>query len=316
MRAVRFDEYGGVDVLEVRDVEDPVAGPGQVLVAVKAAGINPGEIAIREGYLHERWPATFPSGEGTDLAGLVQTVGDGVTGFATGDEVLGWTEERASHAELVVVPADQLTAKPASVPWAVAGSLFVAALAAYASVQAVAPQAGETVVVSAAAGGVGSVAVQLARRTAATVIGLASERNHDWLRRHDIVPVAYGDGQADRIRAAADGRIDAFIDTFGDGYVDLAIGLGVAPERINTIIDYAAVERIGVQGVGTHAIANATLLAEITALVADGSLEIPVAGTFPLDQVRDAYRELAERHSHGKIVLVMDGPANRNLGGR
>jgi NADPH:quinone reductase-like Zn-dependent oxidoreductase len=304
MKAVRFDRYGGIDVLEVRDVEDPVAGPGQVVVAVKAAGINPGEIAIREGFLHDRWPATFPSGEGTDLAGVVQAVGDGVSAFAVGDEVLGWTEQRASQAELVVVPDDQLTAKPASVSWEVAGSLFVAAFAAYASVQAVAPQAGETVVVSAAAGGVGSVAVQLARRSGATVIGLASEPNHDWLRRHDIVPVTYGDGQAERIREAAPGGIDAFIDTFGGGYVDLAIELGVAPQRINTIIDYDAVQRLGVQAQGTHAIASAALLTEIVGLVADGSLEIPIARTFPLAQVRDAFTALAERHTHGKIVLL------------
>jgi NADPH:quinone reductase-like Zn-dependent oxidoreductase len=304
MKAVRFDHYGGVDVLEVREVEDPVAAAGQVLVAVKAAGINPGEIAIREGYLHDRWPATFPSGEGTDLAGVVRAVGAGVTAFAAGDEVLGWTEQRASHAELVVVPADQLTAKPASVSWQVAGSLFVVAMAAYASVEAVAPAAGETVVVSAAAGGVGSAAVQLARRTGATVIGLAGERNHDWLRSHDIVPVTYGDGQADRIAEAAHGKIDAFIDTFGGGYVDLAIELGVAPQRINTIIDYEAVERLGVNAQGTHSIATAPLLAELAGLVADGSLEIPIARTFPLEDVRDAYRELARRHSHGKIVLL------------
>lgn len=304
MKAVRFDEYGGVDVLEVREVEDPVAGPGRVLVAVRAAGINPGEMAIREGRLHERWPATFPSGEGTDLAGVVQAVGDGVTAFAPGDEVLGWSEERASHAELVAVPENQLTAKPASLSWEVAGSLFVAASAAYASVQAVAPQAGETVVVAGAAGGVGSIAVQLARRTGATVIGLAGERNHEWLRSRGVVPVTYGDGQADRIREAAGGPIDAFIDTFGNGYVDLAIELGVRPQRINTIINFAAVERLGVQGQGTHAIASAPLLAQIAELVADGSLEIPIAATFPMDQVRDAFRELGERHTRGKIVLL------------
>jgi NADPH:quinone reductase-like Zn-dependent oxidoreductase len=300
MKAVRFDEYGGVDVLEVREVEDPVAGPGQLLVAVEAAGINPGEIAIREGRLHERWPATFPSGEGTDLAGVVQAVGVGVGvgvgAFAAGEEVLGWTEQRASHAELV--------AKPPSLSWEVAGSLFVAGMAGYASVQAVAPQAGETVVVSAAAGGVGSVAVQLARRTGASVIGLAGERNHDWLGRHDIVPVTYGEGQADRIREAAGGAIDVFIDTFGGGYVDLAIELGVAPQRINTIIDYEAVERLGVHAQGTHAIASAPLLTELVGLVADGSVEIPIARTFPLEEVRDAFRELAARHSHGKIVLL------------
>jgi NADPH:quinone reductase-like Zn-dependent oxidoreductase len=235
---------------------------------------------------------------------VVQALGDGVNGFAVGDEVLGWTEERASHAELVSVPADQLTAKPASMAWEVAGSVFVAGMAAYACVDAVAPQDGETVVVSAAAGGVGSVVVQLARRTGATVIGLAGERNHDWLRRHHVVPVSYGDGQADRIREASGGQVDAFIDTFGGGYVDLAIALGVAPERINTIINYEAVERLGVKGRGTHAIASAAILAELTALVASGDLEIPIARTFPLDQVGDAFRELADRHTHGKIVLV------------
>jgi len=299
VRAVRFDHYGGVDVLDVREAEDPVAGPGRVLVAVKAAGINPGEISIREGLLDKMWPATFPSGEGTDLAGVVQAVGDGVTEFAPGDEVLGWTEERASHAELVAVPADQLTAKPPSVPWEVAGSL-----AGYASVDAVAPQAGETVVVSAAAGGVGSMAAQLARHTGATVIGLASERNHDWLRAHDIIPVRYGDGQAERIREAAGGPVDAFIDTFGGGYVDLAIELGVAPDRINTIIDREAAARVGAKTQGTHALASAAILADLVAMVADGTLDLEVARTYPLDQVRDAFTELAERHTRGKIVLL------------
>jgi NADPH:quinone reductase-like Zn-dependent oxidoreductase len=304
MKAVRFDKYGGVDVLDVREVEDPVAGPGEVLVAVKAAGINPGEIAIREGRLHERWPATFPSGEGTDLAGVVRAVGDGVKEFAVGDEVLGWSEQRSSQAELVVVPAEQLTAKPATVPWEVAGSLFVVGMAAYASVQAVSPKPGETVVVSAAAGGVGSVAAQLARDTGARVIGLASEPNHDWLRAHDVVPVTYGEGQAARIREAAGASIDAFIDTFGSGYVDLAIELGVSPERINTIIDNDAVQRLGVKAQGTHAIASAPLLGQLADLVAEGRLEIPVARTYPLAQVRDAFEELAARHTHGKIVLL------------
>jgi NADPH:quinone reductase-like Zn-dependent oxidoreductase len=235
---------------------------------------------------------------------VVQAAGDGVSAFAVGDEVLGWTEQRASQAELVVVPGDQLTAKPPTVSWEVAGSLFVVAFAAYASVQAVAPRAGETVVVSAAAGGVGSVAVQLARRTGATVIGLAGEDNHDWLRRHDIVPVTYGDGQAERILEASGDRIDAFIDTFGGGYVDLAIELGVSLQRINTIADFEAVQRLGVQGQGTHAVATAPLLAELVTLVADGDLEIPIAATYPLERVRDAFRELEARHSHGKIVLL------------
>ena len=304
MRAVRFDEYGGVDVLEVREVDDPVAGPGELLVAVRATGINPGEISIREGLLDARWPATFPSGQGSDFAGVVRALGDGTSGFAVGDEVLGWTERRASQAELVVVPAGQLTIKPEAVPWEVAGSLFVAGMAALASVNAVRPQAGDTVVVSAAAGGVGSIAVQLAHNAGATVIGLASERNHEWLRAHGIVPVTYGDGQAERIRAAAAGKVDAFIDTFGGGYVDLAIELGVSPDRINTIIDHAAAERVGAHADGTQAAASAARLGELAEMVAEGRLEIPIAKTYPLEQVRAAYTELADRHTHGKIVLI------------
>jgi NADPH:quinone reductase-like Zn-dependent oxidoreductase len=303
MRAVRFDAYGGVDVLEVREVEDPEPGPGEILVAVRAAGVNPGEISIREGRMHERWPATFPSGQGTDFAGVVESVGEGESGFGAGDEVLGWTEQRASQAELVVVPADQLTGKPKDLSWEVAGSLFVVGMAAYNSVEAVAPQAGETVVVSAAAGGVGSIAVQLARRTGALVIGLAGERNHEWLREHDVVPVTYGEGQAERIKEAAHGTINAFIDTFGGGYVALAIDLGVPAERINTIADFEAVGRFGVKSEGTHANASASRLAELAAMAADGSLDIPIARTFPLDEVRQAYTELADRHTHGKIVL-------------
>jgi NADPH:quinone reductase-like Zn-dependent oxidoreductase len=304
MKAVRFDEYGGVDVLDVREVADPVAGPGEVLVAVKAAGINPGEITIREGRLDTRWPATFPSGQGTDFAGVVRALGDGVSDFAAGDAVLGWTEQRASQAELVVVPADQLTAKPESVPWEVAGSLFVVGMAALASVKAVDPQAGETVVVSAAAGGVGSVAVQLARNAGATVIGLAGERNHDWLRAHEVIPVTYGDGQAERIRSATGGKVDAFIDTFGGGYVELARELGVSPDRINTIADFETAQSLGAHTEGTHAIASAPLLDELVGLVADGRLEIPIAKTYPLEQVREAFTELADRHTHGKIVLL------------
>ena len=190
MKAVRFDEYGGVDVLKVVDVPRPAPGPGQVLVQVKAAGINPGEAKIRDGLLHARWPATFPSGQGSDLAGVVAETGPGVTGFAVGDEVIGYTDNRASQAEYVVVEEQNLTARPAGVPWEVAGALFVAGATAYAAVRAVALTEGDTVVVSGAAGGVGSIAVQLARRAGATVIGLASPANHEWLAGHGVIPVA------------------------------------------------------------------------------------------------------------------------------
>ncbi len=204
MKAVRFDEYGGVDVLKVADVPQPQPGPGQVLVQVKAAGINPGESKIRAGLLHSRWPATFPSGEGSDLAGIVAGTGPGVTRWSAGDEVIGWTDNRASQAEYVVVEEQNLAAKPAALPWEVAGALYVAGATAYAAVRAVQLTEGDTVVVSGAAGGVGSIAVQLARLAGATVIGLASEVHHEWLTGHGVIPVAYGDGVADRIRQVTD----------------------------------------------------------------------------------------------------------------
>lgn len=304
MKAVRFDSYGGIDVLYVADVPAPVAGPGQALVQVKAAGINPGEAKIREGLLHSRWPATFPSGEGSDLAGIVTEIGPGVTGVAVGDEVIGYTDNRASHAEYVVVDVENLTGKPAAVPWEVAGALKVAGTTAQAAIRAVALSGGDTVAVSAAAGGVGSIAVQLARLAGAKVIGIAGTDNHDWLSGHGVIPVVYGDGVTDRIRQAAQGTLDAFIDTFGADYVQVALDLGVGPSRIDTIANFAAVAQFGVKAEGGAAVPGAETLAELADLVAAGKLEVPIAGAFPLSQVREAYARLASGHIRGKIVLV------------
>ncbi len=301
--AVRFDEYGDIDVLKVVDVPRPVPDPGQVVVKVVAAGINPGEASIRKGLLDAVWPATFPSGEGSDLAGIVEEVGPDVTRFVVGDEVLGFVETRSSHADLAVADADNLVARPGGVPWDVAGSLFVVGTTAYAAVRALGLVPGDKVVVSGAAGGVGSLAVQLAAHAGATVIGLASEEHHRWLAGHGVIPVVYGDGVAERIREASDGRIDAFIDTFGGGYVEMAIGLSVPPERIDTIIDRAAAQEYGAKTDGNAAAANAGVLAELAELIAEGRLEIPIAKTYPLTEVREAYRDLEQRHTLGKIVL-------------
>jgi NADPH:quinone reductase-like Zn-dependent oxidoreductase len=302
-KAVRFDRYGDVDVLQVVDVERPVPGPGQVLVKVKATSINPGEAKIRLGALAGRWPATFPSGEGSDLAGIVEKLGEGVTGFAVGDDVLGWTDNRAAHAELVVAEARHLTRKPAGVSWEVAGSLYVAGATAWAMVRAVSVGRGDTVATSGAAGGVGTIAGQLARNAGATVIGLASEAHHEWLFSHGVIPVTYGDGVADRIRAAAGGKVDAFLDTYGDGYVELALELGVRPERIDTIADFAAGPKYGVKTEGNAAGASADVLAELAALADTSQLEVPITAVYPLDQVQEAYRHLEHGHTLGKIVL-------------
>jgi NADPH:quinone reductase-like Zn-dependent oxidoreductase len=301
MKAVRSDNYGGIDVLRVADVPIPQPGQGEVLVKVKAASINPGEAKIREGLFHAFFPATFPSGEGTDFAGIVTKVGSRVSGIAIGDEVIGFTDRRASHAEYVVVEARNLTAKPKDVSWEVAGSLAIAGTTAYASVRAISLKPGDTVAVSAAAGGVGSIAVQLARRAGAKVIGIASPANHGWLTAHGVKAVAYGEGLADRLREAG---INAFIDAHGSGYVKLAIELGVARDRINTIIDFAAVQEYGVKAEGTEAARNAAVLAELAALIASGDLEVPIAATFPLENVRVAFELLEQGHTRGKIVLL------------
>ncbi|WP_227980644.1 NADP-dependent oxidoreductase [Nocardia spumae] len=303
-QAVTFDRYGDIGVLDVREVPDPQPGPGRVAVDVVAAGINPGESKIRTGALHERWPATFPSGEGTDFAGRIAALGEGVGGVAVGDEVLGFSEERSSHATRVVVPAEQITPKPTALSWEVAGSLYVAGTTAFAAARAVSPATGDTIAVSGAAGGVGAVVVQLLRERGVTVIGIAGPGNQEYLRELGAVPVVYGDGLADRLRALAPGGIDAFIDTYGTGYVELALELGVKPDRIDTIADFAAVEKYGVKAEGNAAANTIDVLAELADLAAAGTLRIPIAATYPLTAVRDAFTELERGHTRGKIVLL------------
>jgi NADPH2:quinone reductase len=304
MRAVRFDNYGDRDVLYIADVPVPEPEPGDVLVHVRAAGINPGEATIREGVMRDRLPATFPSGEGTDLAGVVSKLGEDVADFAIGDEVLGWSWRRSSQAEYVTVPANQLVPKPPGLSWEVAGSLNVAGATAWAAVDAVEPKPGETVVVSSAAGGVGSIAVQLLRLRGARVIGIASAANHDWLLAHDVIPVEYGDGLEARVRAAAPDGVDAFVDTFGPEYVDLALALGVPPERIDTVTAFQRAGEVGAKTEGSMAGSTQEVMTSLAELAATGKLDVPIAATYPLDRVQDAFAELEQRHTRGKIVLI------------
>ena len=303
-RAIRFDKYGHRDVLYVAEVPMPTPDAGEVVVEIRAAAINPGEASIREGYLHDRFPSTFPSGEGTDLAGVVTAVGEGVAGWQAGDDVLGWSWSRSSHAEYAAVPADQLVAKPEGLSWEVAGSLNVAGCTAWAAVNAVEPGHGDVVAVSGAAGGVGVFAVQLLALKGARVLGIASEANHEWLRAHEAEPVAYGDGLAERLQAAVPGGVSAFIDLFGPQYLDLALELGVAPERIETIISFERAAAIGAKTEGSGSGTSTAVMAELAQLAAEGKLEVPIAATYPLDAVQDAFAELERRHTRGKIVLI------------
>jgi NADPH:quinone reductase-like Zn-dependent oxidoreductase len=187
----------------------------------------------------------------------------------------------------------------------VAGSLFVAGCTAYAAVRAVHLAPGDTVAIAGAAGGVGATAVQLARRTGATILGIAGPSNGAWLAEHGAVPVNYGDDLVARLRAAApSGRIDALLDFFGGGYVAMAVeDLAIPPDRVNTITDFPVVERFGVQAAGGADASSAAVVAELADLVARGELDVPIAGVFALDDVRDAYRELEKRHTRGKLVL-------------
>ena len=301
-KAVRFAEYGDIDVLQVVDVARPIPGPGEVLIGVKAAGINPGESKIRQGLLRERFPATFPSGQGSDLAGVVDELGADVRGIAVGDEMIGFTNNRASQAEFVTVAADDLTPRLPGVPWEVAGSLFVAGATAWAATRAVKPQAGDVVVVSAAAGGVGSIAVQLLALEGATVVGIASPRNHAWLERHGVISGGRGDGVADRIsRPPRAHRRNGRHVRFGLR--------GSRPRTRRCPGSHRYHRRREPCGRSWrqdrwHGRCSRRGARRARRLVDEGKIEVPIAAVYPLDQVRDAYRELERPHALGKIVLV------------
>ncbi|MFG1784066.1 NADP-dependent oxidoreductase [Rhodococcus oryzae] len=309
-KAVKFWNYGGPEVLQLAEVERPHAAPGTIVVEVVTAALNPGEIGIREGRFHAMWPATFPEGQGNDFAGYVAEVGPGVEGFAVGDSVLGFAP-RAAQANFVVVGTDALAPKPASLSWEAAATIAGVGATAWAAVEAVRPGPGETVVVSAAAGGVGVIAAQLAGLRGAYVIGTAGEKNFALLRSLGVTPVQYGAGLADRIRAVAPSGVDAYVDTFGDGNVDVAVGLGVEPDRINTLADGAGIRKYGVHSDAQEEAASPALWATLAAMAAEGLFTIPIAQVYPLEEIRQAYRDVATRHGGGKRVLSIIAPDER-----
>jgi NADPH2:quinone reductase len=303
-RAVRFDRYGDMDVLHVTEITFPRPAPDEVLVKVKAAAINPGEASIRVGALDAVYPTEFPSGEGSDFAGVVLEAGAEVMDFKPGDQVLGFSHKRSSHATHVAVPAKQLVHKPAELSWEVAGSIYVAGATAYAAVRAVDVSAGDTVAVSAAAGGVGGIVVQLLVARGATVLAIASDANKEWLTEKGATQIAYGEGLEDRLRAAAPNGIDAFIDLRGPEYVQLAIDLGVSPQKINTIISFEKAGEVGAQTKGSASASTQAVLEELAGLAASGELEITIAASYPLDDVKEAFTQLETGHTRGKIVLI------------
>jgi hypothetical protein len=252
--AVSFSRYGGPDVLELVETAIPAPGTGEVVVRVVAAGLNPVETSIREGRFEHEWPARFPAGQGSDFAGFIHAVGSGASPWKPGDEVMGHTV-RGSQADFVVVPAGHIIRKPERLTWEVAGSLYIAAANAWAAVQDANPQPGQTVLVHAAAGGVGGIAAQLARLRGATVIGTASPEHFDHLRQIGVIPVEYGPGLRERLARAAPGGIDAELNHLGDDAL-----ANVPPTDT----------------------ADRTVLQKVAALVADRQITVPVAAIYPL----------------------------------
>jgi NADPH:quinone reductase-like Zn-dependent oxidoreductase len=296
-RAVRYSEHGGVEVLQVVEVEEPQASTGQVRVAVKAAGLNPYDAKARRALYGER---KLPSGQGAEFAGVVDQVGEDVTTVSVGDEVLGWTSF-AAQAEYVVVKADRVAPKPSELDWPAAGGIGLVGNTALRSTRSLDLGPADTVLVSAAAGGVGLLAVQLARATGATVVATASSANHDFLRSLGAIPVAYGEGQLERLREASPRGYTAMLDNHGRDSVLLGLELGIRPERVNSIADS---DELGIQTVGGGG-KTAEELAWLAQSVASGELQFPILETFPMDQVQDAYRLLETGHGLGKIVLTI-----------
>ncbi|MEU1418585.1 NADP-dependent oxidoreductase [Kitasatospora sp. NPDC005751] len=307
MKAIAIRRYGGPEVVEYTDLPDPKVGPDSVLVEVRAAGVNPVDWRVRDGALDGLLDVHFPLVMGWDAAGVVRAVGGGVTEFAPGDEVYGYVRkdsvEHGTYAELVAAPVRTLARRPAALDWAQSGGLPLAGLTALQGLRALRVAAGDTVLVHAAAGGVGHLAVQIAKAFGARVIGTAGERNHDYLSGLGAEPVAHGEGLAERVRALAPGGVDAALDLVGGGAVEVSAALVADPSRIASVTDYR------VKALGGHYVwvrPDAAGLAELAALADDGRLTVTVASTFPLAQAGSAQALSAEGRTRGKIVLLVD----------
>jgi len=302
-RIVQFAEYGTPEVLRVVDVEAPVPGPTQVRIAVRAAGLNPIDWKILSGQMRELFPLELPAGVGSDVAGVVDAVGAEVTEWAVGDEVLG-RSTTGSFADHALAESAEIVRKPAGVPWEVAGSLAGAGGTAYTVLKKLGIKAGETLLIHAAAGGVGTFAVQLAKAQGVNVIGTAGEANHDYLRSLGATPVTYGDGLAERVRAAAPEGVDAVLDASGRGEIPLSIELTGNPARVLTLVAFdAAGTGIQIHAGGSGSELGAALR-ELATLVADKRLAVSISQTYPLTEAGAALSASTTGHGHGKIAVV------------
>ncbi|ROT29277.1 NADP-dependent oxidoreductase [Micromonospora sp. HM5-17] len=302
MRAAGFTEPGGPEVLRLLELPTPEAGPGEVRIRVRAAGVQPYDAIVRRGWTPPGVaPDQRPTVPGNEFAGTVDQVGPGVTSIAVGAEVLGFGRLGA-YAEYLVVPADQVVPKPAAMPWEVAGAFSAGAQTADIALGDLAIGPGDTLLIHAAAGGVGTVAVQLARARGATVLGTARPENHDYLRALGATPVAYGPGLVDRVRRLAPQGVDAALDGAGGDALAASLELVADRKRILTLVEHDRAEELGIRV--TSGARSAARLAGLANRYAAGELRIHIRRALPLAQAAEAHRELETRHGQGKIVLL------------
>jgi NADPH:quinone reductase-like Zn-dependent oxidoreductase len=308
MRAMALQHYGGADDLELVERPTPVVAPGEFLVRVKAAGVNPADWKVGGGSLEGVMEARFPLIPGWEVAGVVEARGLDATEFEIGDEVIGYINkdwaQNGGYAELVSAPARTLARKPTSWDWAQAACLPLPGLTAYQAITRINVGAGDTVLINGAAGGVGSLGVQIAIARGAEVIGTAGERNHDFLRELGATPVAYGEGTAERVRQLVPGGVDAALDCYGGDAVAVSQKVLKNPVRVVSVADLTVTDQ------GGHLVwarPNADDLTELVDLAESGKLSVTVNRSFPLEQAADAWRALREEgRTRGRIVLNVD----------
>jgi NADPH:quinone reductase-like Zn-dependent oxidoreductase len=299
VKAARFSRFGGPEVLEIVDLPDPHPGPGQVRIAVRAAGVNASDGKKRRGLMDEDLPQTL----GYEAAGVVDELGAGVTDVSTGDRVFGFSPAGAAQAELAVLSS--YAPVPPSLGFAGAAALPAAVETATRALDQLGVGSGSTLLINGASGSVGSAAVQLAVVRGARVIGTASPANHDYLRALGAAPVGYGEGLVERVRALAPDGVDLALDVAGSGVLPQLIELAGGPAHVVTIADFDGAQEHGVRfsrgddGRAVHA------LAEIGELIESGRFSIPVVQTFPLAEVAEAHRVSEGGHLRGKLVLLV-----------
>ncbi|RLU92251.1 alcohol dehydrogenase [Streptomyces griseocarneus] len=306
MKAVSYRAYGGPEVLEYGERPVPKVGPDSVLVQVKAAAVNPVDWKVRAGYLDPMMDAVFPVVPGWDVAGVVVGLGADTPEYQVGDEVIGYVREdflsRGTFAEYVAAPVRTLARKPAGLTFEQAAGIPLAGLTAYQALKATGTGEGDTVLVHAAAGGVGTMAVQLARHLGARVIGTASEGNHEFLRSLGAEPVTYGDGLAGRVRALAPEGVDVVLDLVGGGAVKTSPDVAAPGARLVSIAD-PEVASLGGRLLWVRP--DSADLAELGRLAETGVLRVEVAEVFPLSRAADAHRLSERGHVRGKIVVTV-----------